>query len=92
MCSQCTLSAPLACDPCRDVPGGSVSRSRRTLLKSSAAVVANAAAAQLLPASSRAQVADTELARVQGQRRILLKGGVVLTLDRRSATSHRPTC
>ncbi len=65
------------CSQCR-----SVSRSRRTLLKSSAAVVASAAAAQLLPASSRAQVADTELARVQGQRRILLKRGVVLTLDR----------
>jgi cytosine/adenosine deaminase-related metal-dependent hydrolase len=53
------------------------------LLKSSAAAVAGAATAQMLPAVSLAQSAgDAELARVQGERRILLKGGVVLTLDR----------
>jgi cytosine/adenosine deaminase-related metal-dependent hydrolase len=53
------------------------------LLKSGAAAVAGAAAAQMIPAPSLAQSAgDAELARVQGERRILLKGGVVLTLDR----------
>jgi 5-methylthioadenosine/S-adenosylhomocysteine deaminase len=56
-----------------------LSASRRKFLKSSAGIVAGAAAAPLLPASVQAQ---DELARLQGQRRILLKGGVVLTLDR----------
>src|SRR3989442_15473769 len=56
--------------------------SRRKFLKSSAGIVAGAAAAPLLPASVQAQDAGAELARLQGQRRILLKGGVVLTLDR----------
>jgi 5-methylthioadenosine/S-adenosylhomocysteine deaminase len=52
---------------------------RRTLLASSAGLVA--AASQMSPA--RAQSAgDPELVRVQGQRRLLIKGGVVLTLDR----------
>jgi hypothetical protein len=32
--------------------------------------------------AERAGAADAELARVQGERRILLKGGVVLSLDR----------
>ena len=56
--------------------------SRRKFLKSSAGVMAAAAAAPLLPARVQAQDAGAELARLQGQRRILLKGGVVLTLDR----------
>jgi 5-methylthioadenosine/S-adenosylhomocysteine deaminase len=41
-----------------------------------------AAAAPMLATPARAQSSDPELARLQGQRRILLKGGVVLTLDR----------
>jgi cytosine/adenosine deaminase-related metal-dependent hydrolase len=49
---------------------------------------AGLAAAQALPASAGAQGArpddpDRLLAQVQGQRRLVLKGGVVLTLDRR---------
>jgi cytosine/adenosine deaminase-related metal-dependent hydrolase len=59
--------------------------SRRTFLKSSAGLVATGAAAQGLPGSALAQGAndaDAQLVRLQGQRRILLKGGVVLTLDR----------
>jgi 5-methylthioadenosine/S-adenosylhomocysteine deaminase len=60
--------------------------SRRGFLKSSAGLIASGAAAQTLPGSAMAQGAgasqpDAELARVQGQRRILFKGGVVLTLD-----------
>ncbi len=50
--------------------------SRRAVLKAGVA----AAAAGSLPAAAAAQGAD-ELARLQRQRRILIKGGVVLTLD-----------
>jgi 5-methylthioadenosine/S-adenosylhomocysteine deaminase len=58
--------------------------SRRRFLKAGAALMAAGAAAPMLAAPGVAQnaAADPELARVQGQRRILLKGGVVLTLDR----------
>jgi 5-methylthioadenosine/S-adenosylhomocysteine deaminase len=64
-----------------------VPASRRYFLKSSIGMAASGAAAQWLPGSAMAQGAGTtqpggELARLQGQRRILLKGGVVLTLDR----------
>ena len=61
--------------------------SRRDFLKSSISLAASRAAAQMQPGSAKAQGAgaaqpDAELARLQGQSRILLKGGVVLTLDR----------
>ena len=61
--------------------------SRRTLLTASAGLAAGAAAAPFLSGGARAQGAgpadaDGLLARMQGQRRILLRGGVVLTLDR----------
>jgi len=67
-------------------PATSYAPSRRTLLTTSA-LAAGAAAARLLPDPALAQGAgaantDSELARLQGARRILLKGGVVLTLDR----------
>ena len=61
--------------------------SRRGFLQSSAGLAAGGAAVQALSQAALAQPAatdtDAELARVQGQRRILLKGGVVLTLDPR---------
>jgi 5-methylthioadenosine/S-adenosylhomocysteine deaminase len=61
------------------VPGAS--SSRRAFLKAGAGLVAGGAVA---PGSAIAQgVADAELRRLQMQRRILIKGGVVLTLDRR---------
>jgi 5-methylthioadenosine/S-adenosylhomocysteine deaminase len=58
--------------------------SRRALLKTGAGVLAATAAA---PATALAQgaaagVSDPELARLLAQSRILIKGGVVLTLDR----------
>ncbi|HEY7299615.1 MAG TPA: amidohydrolase family protein [Xanthobacteraceae bacterium] len=56
--------------------------SRRDFLKSSAGAVG---AAAVLPDAAMGQgagPADAELPRLQGSRRILLKGGVVLTLDR----------
>jgi 5-methylthioadenosine/S-adenosylhomocysteine deaminase len=53
--------------------------SRRTFLKSSAGlVVAGGAIAPV----AHAQTADADLARLLGARRILIKGAVVLTLDR----------
>src|SRR3954470_14435528 len=59
--------------------------SRRDLLKSGAALVAGGTAAQMLPASVFAQnggaADDATLRALQGQRRILLRGGIVLTLD-----------
>jgi 5-methylthioadenosine/S-adenosylhomocysteine deaminase len=59
--------------------GDTTTRSRRTVLKAGAGLAAGAA----LPAAALAQGqgADPELARMQWQRRILLKGGVVLTMD-----------
>src|SRR6476646_7900680 len=51
--------------------------SRRRFLKAGAALAAGAA---VMPAPAAAQ--GDELARLQGARRILLKGGIVLTLDR----------
>jgi 5-methylthioadenosine/S-adenosylhomocysteine deaminase len=59
--------------------------SRRTVLQSGAALAAGIVAETPMPAGAQAQggVAspDAELARLQGQRRILLKGAVILTLD-----------
>jgi len=60
--------------------------SRRDFLNLGAGLAAGGAAAQLLPGSAAAQDVgaaspDTELSRLRGPRRILLKGGVVLTLD-----------
>src|SRR3979411_819862 len=58
--------------------------SRRRFLQSGAGVLA--AGAAVLPGTALAQgagaAADAELGRLQGARRILLKGGVVLSLDR----------
>ncbi len=57
--------------------------SRRTILKSGAGIAVGAPA--LLSSAAFAQdptAADAELTRVEAARRILLKGGVVLTLDR----------
>jgi len=61
--------------------------SRRRFLKSSIGLAASGATVQIPPRSAMAQSAnatqpDAELGRLQGQQRILLKGGVVLTLDR----------
>jgi 5-methylthioadenosine/S-adenosylhomocysteine deaminase len=63
-------------EPCNGDP------SRRGFLKTGAGLMAGATAAPLLPERAQAQGADAELARVQGQRRVLIKGGVVLSLDR----------
>jgi len=65
----------------RDPSGfGNSGASRRAFLKSGAGILAAGAVA--LPATARAQDADPELAGLLRERRILIKGGVVLTLDR----------
>jgi 5-methylthioadenosine/S-adenosylhomocysteine deaminase len=61
--------------------------SRRCFLQSSVGLAASGVAVQILPRSAMAQGVGAsppgaELTRLQGQQRILLKGGVVLTLDR----------
>jgi 5-methylthioadenosine/S-adenosylhomocysteine deaminase len=53
--------------------------SRRRVLKAGATLIAAVSATQLRSASAQT---DADLARLQGARRILLKGGIVLTLDR----------
>ena len=61
---------------------GTDETSRRAFLTASAGLLA-AAAAPMLSEDARAQgAADTELARVLAERRVLIKGGVVLSLDR----------
>jgi cytosine/adenosine deaminase-related metal-dependent hydrolase len=82
MCIACKNIASFS-DESRANPGLLHSPTRRTLLTASAAAVTGATAAQVLPRLAAAQsAADGELARVQGARRILLKGGLVLSLDR----------
>ena len=56
--------------------------SRRDFLKSSGGVVAAGAALPSLAGPALAQAGDPQLARLQAGNRILLKGGIVLTLDR----------
>jgi 5-methylthioadenosine/S-adenosylhomocysteine deaminase len=66
---------------CCDTPQGWPA-SRRSFLQGGATLAAAGAVTPLLPATSIAQTADPELTRLAGARRILIKGGVVLTLDR----------
>src|SRR5438128_11193137 len=87
--SRLNSTVPANSDLCGDDSGPfpGEGTSRRAFLKSSAGLLAGGAAGEMLPAPALAQgvgaaTSDPELARVQGQRRILLKGGIVLTLDR----------
>ena len=85
MCEQCDRTTPATADLSGHGQGPAGGTSRRSFLKSSAALATGGAAAQVLSRDAFAQAAgatDAELGRVQGERRILLKGGVVLTLDR----------
>jgi 5-methylthioadenosine/S-adenosylhomocysteine deaminase len=86
MCDPCNVNLPTAAafdasDRHHDPPAARP-LSRRGFLKSGGGLAAAGAAVQMLPGSATAQGADPELTRLQGQQRILLKGGVVLTLDR----------
>src|SRR5262249_51225142 len=85
MCERGDRTRPVTADLSGHSQGSAGGTSRRSFLKSSAALATGSAAAQVLSRDAFAQgagAADAELARVQGERRILLKGGVVLTLDR----------
>jgi cytosine/adenosine deaminase-related metal-dependent hydrolase len=76
---------PQPCGHDADAFAGAPS-SRRAFLKAGAGLAAGGAVAQLPAGGALAQGAgatDAELRRLQAQRRILIKGGVVLTLDRR---------
>jgi len=56
--------------------------SRRAVLKSAAGLAIGGVLAERALAQTAAADTDAELARVQGRRRVLIKGGVVLSLDR----------
>jgi 5-methylthioadenosine/S-adenosylhomocysteine deaminase len=56
--------------------------SRRGFLRLSAGLIGAAAAAPVFSGTAQAQDDDAELARVLGERRILIKRGIVLSLDR----------
>lgn len=72
-----------------DVPGPqplSAGTSRRVFLQAGASLVAGGAAAEFFPGRAGAQppaptAADPDLERLRAQRRILLRGGIVLSLD-----------
>ena len=70
-------------DPGGDAVGDARS-SRRAFLKAGAGLAAGGAVAPTPPALAQGVGAtDADLRRLQAQRRILIRGGVVLTLDRR---------
>lgn len=90
MCDRCNPMTPatpgsFVCDDISTSPTGGTSR--RKFLKSGVGIAAGGSVTQMLQSGRAvAQVADAgnsdaELSRVQGKPRILLKGGVVLTLD-----------
>jgi 5-methylthioadenosine/S-adenosylhomocysteine deaminase len=81
MCEQCERGLPFACDA---VPTQGDGPSRRLFLAAGAGLLAGGAETLRGTAASAQGAGDTdaELVRLQGQRRIVLKGGVVLTLDR----------
>ena len=80
--SERTAPATSETNGCDGSAASMAESSRRHFLKASAALAAGITATQALPEAVMAQGAsDVDLNRVQ-QRRILLKGGVVLTLDR----------
>ena len=84
MCEQCDRTRPATADLSGHSQGPAGGTSRRSFLTSSAALATGSAVAQVLSRDAFAQgagAADGELARVQGERRILLRGGVILTLD-----------
>jgi len=81
--SKPTAPATAGTNGCDGSASSMVESSRRHFLKASAALAAGVTTAQALPEAAMAQGAsDIELSRLLQQPRILLKGGVVLTLDR----------
>jgi 5-methylthioadenosine/S-adenosylhomocysteine deaminase len=62
--------------------GDAVITSRRAFLKAGTGIAASGVALQTLSGSALGQGTDGDLSRVIGSRRVLLKSGIVLTLDR----------
>jgi 5-methylthioadenosine/S-adenosylhomocysteine deaminase len=59
--------------------------SRRTFITAGTSLVGGIAAGDLLPGAARGQdlaTGDSDLVRVQGQQRVLLRNGIVLSMDR----------
>jgi cytosine/adenosine deaminase-related metal-dependent hydrolase len=82
MCALCPDDPGRSAVECRISPSTRAKATRRLVLKggagAAAAVASPAAFAQTAPAPD----GDADLARLQGGRRVLFKGGVVLTMDR----------
>jgi 5-methylthioadenosine/S-adenosylhomocysteine deaminase len=82
MNDQFTRVDSLATGSCAADSSSEQASSRREFLRLGAGFIGAAAAAPVFSVSAQAQGDDAELTRVLGERRILIKGGVVLTLDR----------
>jgi cytosine/adenosine deaminase-related metal-dependent hydrolase len=82
MSDQFSRVNSLAAGSCAADRSDEQASSRRAFLHLSAGLIGAAAAAPVFSATAQAQGDDPDLARVLGERRILIKGGVVLSLDR----------
>ena len=86
MCIQCDgfgkkpTRANFKCDD--TISSSAVRPSRRRFLKSGAGVFAASAAIHSSTAQAQTPTADASLTRLLSQRRILIKGGVVLSMDK----------
>ena len=84
MCDQCRsrLNSSASKETFACVETQSPAPSRRDLIAAGAGLLGGTAIAQVMPSAARAQgAADAELTRLQKARRIVLKGGIVLSLD-----------
>ncbi len=86
MCVQCDgfgkQSAPTGFVCAATASPAPAGPSRRRFLKASATAVAACAATQAGRVAAQTPGVDGELTRLQGQRRILIKGGIVLSMDK----------
>jgi 5-methylthioadenosine/S-adenosylhomocysteine deaminase len=84
MCDQCRsrLNSSASKETFACVEERSAALSRRDVIVTGAGLLAGAAVTQVTPGSAQAQgAADAELVRLQKAQRVLLKGGIVLSLD-----------
>jgi len=84
MCDQCRsrLNSSASKETFACVEERSAAPSRRDVIVTGAGLLAGAAVTQVTPGSAQAQgAADAELVRLQKAQRVLLKGGIVLSLD-----------
>src|SRR5258705_1471121 len=84
MCDQCKigLSSSKLSDTFSCMEAQRPAPSRRDLIAGGAGLLAGTVVGSMTPTAAQAQgAADAELARLQKARRIVLKGGIVLSLD-----------